>query len=75
MIFMVAVLGRIDPTIPGLLFIGSIGLVILERWLRREIGKWRSPLRREAERNRQAFEDWKARHYPEQPVSLETLFE
>jgi hypothetical protein len=63
MIFLTALLVRIDPTIPGLLFAGSLGFVALERELKNRFSE------------RRASEAWKTRKLSEPLVSIDTLFE
>jgi hypothetical protein len=62
-IFLIALLVRIDPTIPGLLFVGSLGLVALERELKNRF------------RERWASGAWTARKLSEPLASIDTLFE
>lgn len=62
-IFLTALLVRIDPTMPGLLFVGSLGFVALERELKNRFHE------------RRASKAWTARKLSETLVSIDTLFE
>jgi hypothetical protein len=62
-IFLTALLLRIDPSIPGLVFVGSLGIVALERELKNRFRECR------------ASEARKARRRSEPLVGIDTLFE
>ena len=72
-IFLTVLFVGIDPTVPGLLFVGSLGFVALERKLRIRFRRRRVMLHWEVER-RQAMEVWKTRGLAADPVSIDTLF-
>lgn len=74
-IFLIALLVRIDPTIPGLLFVGSLGIVALKRELKSRFDGRPSPWRRNPVKSQRAWEAWKARKPSEQLVGIELLFE
>jgi hypothetical protein len=74
-IFLIALLVRIDPTIPGLLFVGSLGFVALERDLKDRLHGRPSPWRRNPVESQRTWEAWKARKPSEPLVSVDTLFE
>ena len=67
-VFLAALLFRIDPTAPGLVFVGSLGFLAFERWLREEIYE------RNRSRPRRAGEGRLSRERHEPLVSVETLF-
>lgn len=73
-IFLTVLFVRVDPTVPGLLFVGSLGFVALERELRNRFHERKLRRNWEVERRR-ALDAWKTRTLSESMVSIETLFE
>ena len=72
-IFLTVLFVGVDPTIPGLLFVGSLGFVALERELRSRFHRRRVILHWEVKRRR-ALEEWKSRGLSADLVSIDTLF-
>ena len=72
-IFLTVLVARVDPTIHGMLFVGSLGFVALERELRNRFHRRRVMLHWELERRR-ALEEWKSRGLSADLVSIDTLF-
>ena len=72
--FLIAITVRVDPTLTVLLFVGSLGSVAFERWLRQH---FRAGVSRKRQKARDDWKAWDAirRKHSEPLVSIETIFE